>query len=270
VLNVTPDSFSDGGQFLDRAAAFAHADRLVAEGAHVIDVGGESSRPAGRTYGEGAAAVSAFEELRRILPVIERLRGLGVRVSVDTVKAEVAREALAAGAAIVNDVSCGSNQELLAVAAAAGAELVLMHNRGRGERHGGNVEYVSLVRDVRDELSKAVERAISAGVARDNIWLDPGLGFAKTAAQSLALLRHTAALVETGHRVLIGASRKSFLAECSRSSDGSIPSPAQRLPASLAAAVISVWQGAHGVRAHDVAATRQAVELAFAAREVAC
>jgi dihydropteroate synthase len=270
VLNVTPDSFSDGGVFLDRGAAFAQAELLVREGADVVDVGGESSRPPGSTYGKGAAPVSAFEELRRILPVIERLRSLGMRVSVDTVKADVAREAIAAGAAIINDVSCGADAGLLQVVAAAGCELVLMHNRGRGERRGGNVEYGSLVQDVRRELSAAVDRAVALGVARDNIWLDPGLGFAKTADQSLALLRHTAALVESGHRILIGASRKSFLAEWSRAADGSLAAPAERLPASLAAATIAVWQGAHAVRVHDVAATRQAVQLAFAAREAAC
>jgi len=198
VLNVTPDSFSDGGQFLAIDAALRHARAMLAAGADVIDVGGESTRPRGATYGAGYVAVTLDEELRRVLPVVERLAADGVRVSIDTTKAEVARRALVLGAQIVNDVSCGRDAALLRVAADAGAELVLMHSRGTGQVTAATAKYDDVVAEVRAELMAAVERALAAGLARANIWIDPGLGFAKTPAQSLVLLAGTQDLVATG------------------------------------------------------------------------
>ena len=174
VLNVTPDSFSDGGAYLDYEAALTRARQMVVQGAAVVDVGGESTRPKGKTYGEGALAVSAEEEARRVLPIVEALVRLGVRVSLDTTKAEVAQQACRAGAELINDVSCGRSAALLRAAAEAEVELVLMHNRGQGERTGTNVAYDDVVQDVKAELLAAVERAVAAGVRRERIWLDPG------------------------------------------------------------------------------------------------
>ncbi len=267
VLNVTPDSFSDGGAYLDPLAAVAHAEALLAAGADVIDVGGESSRPPGATYGRQVQGVSAFEELRRVLPVIERLRALGVRVSIDTVKPEVAREALKAGAQIVNDVSCARSIPLLEAVAEAGAELVIMHSRGRGERSGDNVVYGDVVRDVCAELEAAVGRAVALGIAPADIWLDPGIGFAKTARQSLSLIAHTSALVGLGHRVLVGPSRKSFIAEIAPDVNGQLPGPDARQGGSAAAITAAVLGGCHAVRVHDVRLMRQAVRVAEALRE---
>ncbi|MBX3249620.1 MAG: dihydropteroate synthase, partial [Myxococcales bacterium] len=178
VLNVTPDSFSDGGRFLDEGAAVARGLAMVREGAAVVDVGGESSRPKGHAYGPGAEDVSVAEELRRVLPVVRALAEQGVRVSIDTIEAEVADACLDAGAQVVNDVSMGRSDALLAVCAARGAELVLMHTRGRGEVCPPGTVYGDVVADVRAELLSAVDRAARLGVARSRIWLDPGLGFA--------------------------------------------------------------------------------------------
>ena len=261
VLNVTPDSFSDGGQFVAIDRALAHAERMIAEGAAVIDVGGESSRPPGITYGAGAPEVSVEDEIARVVPVIAELAARGVRVSVDTVKPQVARAALQAGARIVNDVSCGRSEELLRAAAEASAELVLMHNRGRGERSGANVVYDNVITDVRDELMRALERALSAGMRREAVWLDPGVGFAKTAAQSAALVAATPVFVATGQRVLVGPSRKSFVAELAAQSGESLPPPSERLGGTAAAVVVAVLGGAHAVRVHDVREMHQAVRL---------
>jgi len=267
VVNVTPDSFSDGGAFLAADAALRQGMRLLREGATVLDIGGESSRPSGRTYG-AVSEVSEDEELRRVLPVIEGLRACGARISVDTVKAGVAERAIQAGAAIVNDVSCGRSEGLLRVAAASGVELVLMHNRGRGERSPENTRYREVVRDVRDELMAAVDRAVTAGVLLEKIWIDPGIGFAKTALQSAALLAFTDVLVATGQRVLIGPSRKSFIAELARLATGAEPDSQQRLGGTAAALTVAVLRGAHAVRVHDVLEMRQAVLLATRMREV--
>lgn len=265
VLNVTPDSFSDGGRFDDPGAALSHAQRMLAEGADVVDVGGESSRPAGKTYGQGAPPVDADEERRRVVPVVERLVGeLGARVSIDTVKAPVARAALSAGATIVNDVSCGRSEELLAAAGEAGAELVLMHNRGRGEVDETNTRYRDVVAEVVGELREAVARAESLGVAPERIWLDPGIGFAKTAAQSATLLGRTGELVATGHPVLVGPSRKSFVAELAPGPGAQRPAPGERLGGTAAAIAVAVMGGARAVRVHDVAIMRQAVLVARA------
>jgi|GEM_PF-1686012 len=266
VLNVTPDSFSDGGQFLAIAAALRHARAMLSAGADVIDVGGESTRPRGATYGGGFVAVTLDEELRRVLPVVERLVADGARVSIDTTKAEVARRALVLGAQIVNDVSCGRDAALLRVTADAGAELVLMHSRGMGEVTAATAAYDDVVAEVCAELLAAVERAVAAGVAGAKIWIDPGLGFAKTPAQSLVLLARAQELVATGQRVLIGASRKAFLAEAAPDHDGALPPATERLAATLIAGVHAARCGAHALRVHDVREMRQALLLADALR----
>jgi dihydropteroate synthase len=267
VLNVTPDSFSDGGEFLALEQALDWALRMRDAGAAVIDVGGESTRPRGQSYGTGAEPVDLDEELRRVLPVVEQLSARGVRVSVDTTKAEVARRACAAGAAIVNDVSCGRNPQLLAAVFEAGAELVLMHNRGQGECSGPNVVYADVAAEVRAELLDAVARALAAGVARERIWIDPGIGFAKTAAQSAALLARTDLLVATGQRVLVGPSRKSFIAELARKPSGEAPGVRERLGGTAAAVACACLLGAHAVRVHDVAEMRQAALIGARLRE---
>ena len=264
VLNVTPDSFSDGGLYLTADRAVARAHEMVREGAAVIDVGGESSRPAGRTYGQGADAIPLEEELRRVVPVVERLAREGVRVSVDTVKADVAQACLDAGAQIVNDVSSGRSEALLATVGKYEVDLVLMHNRGRGEVDARNTTYGDVVETVLDELMGAVERAVALGVARERIWIDPGIGFAKTAAQSVSLLARTADFVATGHRVLVGPSRKSFIAEVARAPDGTRPTPEGRMGGTAAAVTAAVLGGAHALRVHDVATMHQAVAVADA------
>ena len=272
VLNVTPDSFSDGGRYLDPAAALAHASELVAGGADVIDVGGASSRPPGRAYGKGAEIVGVEEELRRVVPVIERVVGeLGARVSIDTTRPEVARAALRAGATIVNDVSNGASPALLEAAAEARAELVLMHNRGDGAVSGDNIVYRDVVQDVIGELSSAAVRAREAGVGSGRIWLDPGIGFAKTAPDSLALIAAVPQLVQAGYRVLVGPSRKSFIAAVEADANVATRSaPLERLGGTAAAVAFSVIGGAQAVRVHDLQVMRQAVlvtEALLAARE---
>jgi dihydropteroate synthase len=264
VLNVTPDSFSDGGQYLEPAAAIAHAARLLAAGADVIDVGAVSSRPAGKTYGAGASQVSVEEELRRVIPVIEGLvtqfGRQGARVSIDTTQAEVARAALRAGATIVNDVSNGASSALLEVVAQAQAELVLMHNRGDGTVSGQNIVYRDVVADVVTELLQSAQRARHAGVRFEQIWLDPGVGFAKTAADSLAVIAGVPKLVQTGHRVLLGPSRKSFISALETTAGVERPSSAQqRIGGTAAAVALGVALGAHAVRVHDVQEMLQSV-----------
>lgn len=262
VLNVTPDSFSDGGRYLALDAAVARAKAMLAEGAHVIDVGGASSRPRGATYGEGAGDVPADVEMARVLPVIEILaRELGARVSVDTTRGVTAEAALRAGARIVNDVSMGRDAALLAAAARHDAELVLMHTRGSGEVTAETTLYRDVAIDVARELNAACARASDAGVRAERLWIDPGLGFAKTAAQSAELLARVGELgVMCTSRVLVGASRKSFLGVLA-ARDGARPAPDARLPASLVAAVVAAQHGAAAVRVHDVLETRQALDV---------
>ena len=261
VLNVTPDSFSDGGRFLDPAAAVARAAEYVAGGADVIDVGGASSRPPGKAYGEGAEIVSVEEELRRVVPVIERIVAeLRARVSIDTTRPEVARAALRAGASIVNDVSNGSSDALLEAAAEAQAELVLMHNRGDGSVSGANIAYRDVVEDVVAELSAAAVRARCAGVPSKQIWIDPGVGFAKTAADSLAMIAAVPQLARTGYRVLVGPSRKSFIGVVEANANVVPQSgPLDRVGGTAAAVAFSVLGGAEAVRVHDLQIMRQAV-----------
>jgi dihydropteroate synthase len=260
VLNVTPDSFSDGGEAVTLEAALDKAKRLLAEGADVIDVGGASSRPPGLTYGAGAPVVSVDEELERVVPVVRALVRQGARVSVDTTRVEVARAGLAAGASIINDVSNGASEALLEAVASASAELVLMHNRGDGSQS----RYTSVVDDVIAELSAATVRASCAGVSFKRIWLDPGIGFAKSAADSIALLGALPSLLKVGYRVLVGPSRKSFIAALERNADAQESPPNQRLGGTAAAVAVSVLAGVHAVRVHDVKQMRQAVLLAEA------
>ena len=265
VINVTPDSFSDGGRYLDASAAVEHGRRLLAEGADVLDIGGESSRPAGRTYGEGFSAVPADEEMRRVVPVIQALANEhGARISVDTVKPKVATAALAAGARIVNDVRCAEDTRLAVAAAAAGADYVIMHNRGRGEVLAPNTDYDDVVADVLEELLAAAERVERAGVPRGSVWLDPGIGFAKTARQSAALLSSLGRVRKTGYRILVGPSRKSFIAELAPDPGGGLPSADDRLGGTAAAIAICAVAGVDAVRVHDLRMMRQVVRVAEA------
>jgi dihydropteroate synthase len=258
IVNVTPDSFWDGGRHASVDAAVRHAEQLVAEGVDILDVGGESSRP-------GAVAVAATEETARVLPVIEQLvrRWPDIPVSVDTMKASVARASLQAGAAIINDVSAlRSDAALGAVVAEAGAGLILMHSRGSIETMAlyGLAEYgEDPVAEVRAELSLAIQRARDAGVHADCLVVDPGLGFAKRTEHSLALLRDLAQLMSLGLPVLVGPSRKRFIGDAI----GGLATE-QRLEGSLAACVIALHSGARIFRMHDVAAARRALDLAFA------
>lgn len=255
IVNVTPDSFWDGGRLADTEAAIAHGLALEAQGADWLDVGGESTRP-------GAAPVSEDEERARVLPVIEGLAKRTERpLSIDTRRARVAEAALAAGARIVNAVSGLRDPELAHVCAAHGAVLVLNHMRGEPATMQREPVYDDVLREVREELLADVERAECAGVSLGRIWLDPGLGFGKHMLRhNLPLLAGLEALVATGFPVLIGASRKSFLGALSGAA------VADRLPGSLAVATAAVLAGACGVRVHDVAETRQAVDVASAIR----
>jgi len=245
VLNVTPDSFSDGGLWLDPDAAVAHGLAMAAEGADVVDVGGESTRP-------GAAEVPIEEELRRVVPVIDALAP-HVRVSVDTRRREVAEAALGAGATIVNDVSAS----LYDVAAVHEAGWVAMHMRGTPLTMQQQAQYDDVVSEVREFLVHRVRLALAAGVTE--VWIDPGLGFAKTADHNLSLLRRLDELVATGHPVLVGASRKSFIGKLT----GNAPVD-DRAEGSLALAVWAMQQGAAMVRVHDVRGTVHAARLVAA------
>jgi len=254
VLNVTPDSFSDGGRYLDHAAAVAHGTALAGAGAAIVDVGGESSRP-------GAEPVSEAEELRRVVPVVRALvAGAGVPVSIDTTKAAVARAALDAGAAMVNDISGGAaDPDMLPVVAGAGAAFVAMHMRGTPRSMREHAVYTDVVREVGMELRARVDAAIAAGIDPASLLADPGIGFAKTADQSRALLRALPRIAAAvGVPLLVGASRKSFLAPLlgdDASSEGA------RDDATLATTVWCFTNGAAAVRVHDVAGARRAVEL---------
>ena len=249
VVNVTPDSFSDGGRYLDPDAAVAHGRRLVAEGADVIDVGGESTRP-------GAEPVGVDEEIRRVEPVIAALAD-SVRVSVDTRHAAVAEAAVAAGATMVNDVSASLHE----TAARLGVAWVAMHMQGEPGTMQADPRYDDVVAEVRDHLVARAEAAVAAGVSE--VWIDPGFGFGKTLEHNLDLLAHLDVLVATGWPVLVGTSRKSTLGRLLADSDGTPdPPPAEdRLEASIATATYAMARGAGMIRAHDVRATAQAARV---------
>ncbi len=250
VLNVTPDSFFDGGRYLSAEAAVARGRAMFEQGADVVDVGGESSRP-------GAQAVEEAEELRRVIPVVEALSSVG-RVSIDTVKPGVARAAVAAGAVLVNDVS----GTLAPVAAEIGAGWVAMHRRGTPADMQAHLHYDDVVAEVHAHVLDLAGRARSAGVGE--IWVDPGLGFAKTAAHNLTLLRHVGALVAAaeriGARVLVGTSNKSFLGRLGATGDAPLP-PAERLEGTIASSTWAMVQGVSMVRVHDVVSAVQAARL---------
>jgi dihydropteroate synthase len=258
VLNVTPDSFSDGGRYLDVADAVAHGVALHRRGADLIDVGGESTRP-------GAERVEPAVEAARVAPVIRALTERGVPVSVDTMRAEVAAAALAAGASVVNDVSGGlADPDMARVVADAGAPWVLMHWRGHSRTMDTLAEYRDVVADVRDELSARVDAALAAGVRADALVLDPGLGFAKRAEHDWALLHRLDELIALGFPVLVGASRKRFLGRLLADPDGHPRPPDGREDATAAISALAAANGAWGVRVHDVARSLDAVAVATA------
>jgi len=248
IVNVTPDSFSDGGRFLDPGAAIEHARQLVSEGADLIDIGGESTRP-------GAAPVGAAEELARVVPVVRGVAGLGVPVSVDTVKPEVMRAVLQEGADMINDVTAFAAPGALAAVATGRCAVCLMHMRGEPRTMQQDPVYGDVVREVREFLVARIAAVERAGVTRSRIVADPGFGFGKTAEHNLKLLRHLADMSQLGVPLLAGWSRKSTLGSITGRAAG------ERLAASVAAALIAVQNGARIVRVHDVAATRDALAV---------
>ena len=257
ILNVTPDSFSDGGRHADIDAAVAWGLAMAAEGAAIIDVGGESTRP-------GAAPVDLAAELARVVPVIERLaRRAGVPISVDTTKPEVMRAAVAAGACLINDVRALQAPGALAAAAETGAGVCLMHMRGEPRTMQVDPQYQSVIDDVRQELGGRIAACEAAGIPRERICVDPGIGFGKRPEHNLALLAALDRLADPGIPVLVGVSRKSLLGIITGRPTG------ERLAGSVALAALSVMRGAAIVRAHDVAATVDAVKVASALRRAA-
>jgi dihydropteroate synthase len=252
VVNVTPDSFSDGGLFLDPAAAVAHGRELAAAGAEILDVGGESTRP-------GAEPVSAEEELRRVVPVIGGLHDLDCEVSVDTSKATVAEAALDAGATIVNDVTAlRGDSGMAALCAERGATVILMHMLGEPRTMQEDPRYGDVVAEVKSFLAERLEAATAAGVVEEQVWLDPGIGFGKTAAHNMELLRRLGELRELGRPLVIGTSRKSFIGKVDGSAAG------ERLGGTIASSVLAAAEGAEVLRVHDVAEVRQALAVAAA------
>ena len=258
VVNATPDSFSDGGRFLGLDAAVAQAERLAEEGADLVDLGGESTRP-------GSAPVDAAEEARRVVPVVARLRarGFGLPISLDTCKAEVARAGLAAGADLVNDVTGLADPALARVVAEAGVPVVLMHLRGTPATMQAHATYRDLLGEVAAELRQALARAAAAGIPAERVILDPGIGFAKTTPQNVELLARVGELKALGRPLLVGPSRKRFVGELTGA-----PVEA-RLPGTLAAVTACVLAGVEWLRVHDVAAVRQAAQVAAAIRGAA-
>ena len=252
VVNVTPDSFSDGGRFFDPAAALAHARRLIAEGADLLDVGGESTRP-------GATPVSAEAEIARIVPLVRALRAeTDIAISVDTMKPQVARAAVAAGANLWNDVTALRHApDSLAVAAELGCQVVLMHMQGEPRSMQAEPRYGDVVAEVTAFLAARVEAALAAGVARERIWLDPGIGFGKQMIRhNLPLLAGLHRIVALGFPVLLGVSRKRFIGALDNDA-----APDQRLGGSIAAALAGVAAGVAAVRVHDVRETVQALRV---------
>ncbi len=256
IVNVTPDSFSDGGLFLDPGAAIAHGARLAAEGAAILDVGGESTRP-------GAAPVDAEEESARVLPVVEALAARGLRVSVDTTKDVVARAALAAGAELVNDVSAFRFAPgMAALVAERGAGCCLMHMLGEPRTMQRDPRYEDVVSEVKAFLEERLAFAVAEGVAEERVWLDPGIGFGKTVEHNLELLRRLDELVAIGRPLMVGTSRKSFIGTLA----GGLPED-ERVPGTIAANVLALERGAQVFRVHDVAPAAAALSVAAAALE---
>ncbi|HLI59105.1 MAG TPA: dihydropteroate synthase [Solirubrobacteraceae bacterium] len=254
ILNVTPDSFSDGGRFTDRGRAVEHGLAMEREGADIIDVGGESTRP-------GAEPVPEDEELARVVPVIEGLRaaGLEASISIDTSKAAVATAALEAGADLVNDVSAlRADPEMAALVAERGVPCVLMHMRGEPRTMQRDPRYADVVAEVRAFLEERLAAAVAAGIAEERIWIDPGIGFGKTAEHNLTLLRELDALADLGRPIVIGTSRKSFLGRITGRDYTGLAA------ATVATSVLAYERGARVFRVHDVAPTRDALLVAAA------
>ena len=251
IVNVTPDSFSDGGSLSDARAAIDFARRLADEGAEIIDIGGESTRP-------GSDPVPLDEELRRVMPVIEGLAGrIAARISIDTRKAEVMRRAAASGAEVINDVSAlGHDPDSLQVAVESQLPVVLMHAKGDPKTMQRDPRYDDVLLDVFDDLAERVEICVAAGISREQLIVDPGIGFGKTVAHNLALLAGLSLLHGLGTPCLLGASRKSTIGTLTGAKD-----PAERVPGSIAAALAGAMQGAQILRVHDVAQTRQALTV---------
>lgn len=256
VVNVTPDSFSDGGLFLDAGAARAQVDRLLEEGADVVEVGGESTRPAGNTYGEGYVPVDVPTQLARTLPVVEHAAKQGAKVAIDTTRAEVARAAVDAGATIVNDVSLLAEPALARVCAEKGAWLVLMHSRP-----GAASTYDEVVDDVAREWREARDRANAEGLPNDKIVMDPGIGFGKGAADNVRVLAGLNRFHALGHPLYVGASRKAFIAAAEEGEGLSRSAPRDRVAGTVAAHLAAARAGAAVVRVHDVHAMRQALAV---------
>ena len=248
ILNVTPDSFSDGGSYTDVSAALGRAEQMVAQGADIIDIGGESTRP-------GALGVSVQQELDRVMPVLEKLLSLQVPISVDTRKCEVMRAVLAAGADMVNDVGALEDEGALAVVAASRAAVCLMHKQGNPDVMQAEPHYVDVVAEVGDYLLKRASLAESAGIGRERIMIDPGFGFGKTLEHNIQLLQKLANLAERGFPVLAGLSRKSMLGAITGNSVDS------RQFESVAAALLAIQRGAVVVRVHDVKPTKDAIKI---------
>ena len=253
ILNVTPDSFSDGGRYLDPLDALIHARRLIAEGADILDIGAESTRP-------GAEPVDEAEEIARAVPLIAAIRAESdVAISIDTMKPQVARAAVAAGANLWNDVAAlRFSPDAPAVAAELGCEVVLMHMQGEPRTMQADPQYGDVVAEVRAFLAERAQAAMAAGVAREKIWLDPGIGFGKRLEHNLALLAHLEEIAGLGFPVLLGVSRKRFIAALDPAAG---EAPDARLAGSLAAALAGVQAGAAALRVHDVAETVQALKV---------
>lgn len=250
VVNVTPDSFSDGGRYLDVDDAIAHGLEMVADGADIIDIGGESTRP-------GAARVATEQELARVVPVIEALASNGVRVSIDTMNADTARAAITAGAAILNDVSGGlADDRMAGVVASSGLPFIVSHWRGHSDTMTSRAQYTDAATDVAAEVRARVEALIAQGVASEQIIVDPGLGFSKNADHNWRILAKLDELLALGHPVLVGASRKRFLGALL---PDDAPMEARDLPTAVVS-VLAAGVGAWGVRVHDVASTRLALD----------
>jgi dihydropteroate synthase len=253
VVNVTPDSFSDGGLFLDADAAVEQGRQLAGEGADLLDIGGESTRP-------GAAPVAEHEELRRVVPVIERLADVGPRLSIDTTKVAVARAAVEAGATLVNDVSAFRFDPALAgFVAAAGVDCCLMHMLGEPRTMQEDPRYGDVVDEVKSFLEERLAFAVGEGVPEQRVWLDPGIGFGKTAAHNVELLRRLDEIVAIGRPVVVGTSRKSFLGKLTGGR-----AEGERLPGTIATNVVALERGASVFRVHEVAAVRDALLVAAA------
>jgi dihydropteroate synthase len=255
VINVTPDSFSDGGRWLDPDTAIEHGLALAGAGADLVDVGGESTRP-------GAIRIDTEEELHRVIPVVHGLAAEGIPVSVDTMRAAVAEQALAAGASLINDVSGGrADTRMINVAVETASPIVLMHWRGHSDGMQKLTTYDDVVRDVVRELSVQVDAAIRAGVPESRIVVDPGLGFSKTADQNWVILAHLDAFTELGFPLLVAASRKRFLGELLATSEGELRSTDEREAATVAISTMAATAGAWAVRVHEARASADAVRV---------